>query len=123
MSQQVQATAETILDRIMLCGVLSDSAHYCLPNPATVAAATAKIGHALATSDLALMGQQPPEVYLRDWLAGDGKFCALAARDGQVVIADREAPGRDAQAAAWLAELRVLATQYAYLACVANRTT
>ena len=122
MSQQVQATASEILDRIMLCGVLSDTAHYCLPHPATVAAAVAKIGHALTTSDLALLGQQPPEVYLRTWLAGDGKFCADAARGGQVTIHDREAPGRDAKAAAWLAELRVLSTHYAYLSCVANRT-
>ena len=117
---QTTATALEVVDRILLCGVLSDTAHGCLPHPATVAAATAKIGHALNTSNLVLKGQQPPEVYLRDWLAGPGKFVALAAQTGQVTIADREAPNRDAQAARWLAELRTCATQYAYLACVAH---
>ena len=114
------ATALELVDRILLCGVLSGTAHGCLPHPATVAAATAKIAYAINSSDLACTGQSAPEVYLRDWLAGAGKFVAVAAATGQVTIADREAPGRDAQAAAWLAALRAMATQYAYLACVAH---
>jgi hypothetical protein len=115
-----QTTATELVDRILMCGVLSDTSHGCLPHPATVAAATAKIAYALDTSDLVLKGQSAPEVYLRDWLAGAGKFVAVAAATGQVTIQDREAPNRDAQAALWLAELRVMATQYAYLACVAH---
>jgi hypothetical protein len=113
-------TTPEIVDRILMCGVLSDTAHGCLPTPATVAAAVAKIAYALGTSDLVLKGQSAPEVYLRAWLAGPGKFVAQAAATGQVTIQDREAPDRDAQAARWLAELRRAATQYAYLACVAH---